>query len=161
METNVIDFENLHLSPINPLVKPKRKYTKKPKKVIDPPPLVPESKGTITKGFLHKTVDLFIYHEGSASTDLMLYIKHFQLITEAKGLRSQVQIVTGMGLETCGINTLFWCQTPMKDWTDFRLRGSSCLCINIKELPNFSPEELYTKAEKLESNPMVEFKEII
>ena len=88
------------------------------------------------------------------------YIRKFQGILNDKGLKSQVQFVTNNGVENSRLDMCFTCHSPLKKWTDFRMCDGICLCIRIKELPSFSPEEMFELARKLESNNTVEFLEI-
>jgi pyruvate dehydrogenase complex dehydrogenase (E1) component len=133
-EELVIDFNNVTLEYLQTGIKPKRKYTRKPKVSFQ------------VRVRPQKNVDYFLYHEGKADSDTMTFIKKFQNLLDSNNLGSHVQIVTCNGFETYGIHDLFSTQNPMKNWIDFKPSHFNCICINIQEKPTETVESLFEKS---------------
>jgi hypothetical protein len=152
-EELVIDFNNVTLEYLQTGIKPKRKYTRKPKvsfqvpePVPSPKPEEPKPEPLSVRVRPQKNVDYFLYHEGKADSDTMTFIKKFQNLLDSNNLGSHVQIVTCNGFETYGIHDLFSTQNPMKNWIDFKPSHFNCICINIQEKPTETVESLFEKS---------------
>ncbi len=153
-------------------VKPKRKYTKKPKndevtesvktspikkvkfvpqteiKLSKTPNNSPEEIDEVTKKLKEifippvSNVVVYVYHEGS-DIDTVKYIKEFQDILGDKGIGSQVVFSSKNGVEKVGIRNCFCTEDTPSNWTDFCLSKEKVLAIRIKERPRNTAESLF------------------
>jgi len=140
------------------MIKPKRKYTRKPKPteealknleeemdvmdLMKPHPIIepiPEPKPIVYTHF-YANPHVFIFHNGS-DIDTVKYIHEFQTQLEFDSYESQVIFITDK-IENPGINNCFVTQDEPSHWTKcFGNRKGRA--INIIERPTQTPEELY------------------
>jgi hypothetical protein len=148
---------------LEPLIKPKRKYTKKVK-IVDavPAPTPPNSpeivklisdtenlslekkKIEIMKDIMimpYKDIHVYIYYEGHL-IDTLKYIKEFQLLLDSKNLGSQV-IISDFRTENAGIRNCFHSKELLSNWKSMSLAKGAVCGLKIKERPRISVEELF------------------
>jgi len=101
-----------------------------------------ESMEQFKKSFIrgYKEVHVYIYTTNN-SLEMMEYIAKFQEILDKKRLGSQVVLESMNPCKRIGINN-FYQVDSLSFWKGLLLSQDPCVCINLRQVPQLSPEEL-------------------